>query len=86
MLQLQFLGAAQEVTGSCYLLKVGDHSPLVECGLIQGAPEDEARNVQPFPFDISTIDAVVLTHAKTVMDQFVPQLDGKFDLVQMKPR
>lgn len=63
MLQLQFLGAAQEVTGSCYLLKVGDYSLLVECGLIQGTPEDEARNVQPFPFDVGTIDAVVLTHS-----------------------
>ncbi len=63
MLQLQFLGAAQEVTGSCYLLRVGDYSLLVECGLIQGTPEDEARNIHPFPFDAGSIDAVVLTHS-----------------------
>lgn len=63
MLQLQFLGAAQEVTGSCYLLRVGGHSLLVECGLIQGTPEDEARNSNPFPFDVGSIDAVVLTHS-----------------------
>ncbi len=63
MLQLQFLGATQEVTGSCYLLRVGAYSLLVECGLIQGTPEDEARNAKPFPFDVGSIDAVVLTHS-----------------------
>ncbi len=63
MLQLQFLGAAQEVTGSCYLVSVGKHKLLVECGLIQGSYEDEARNRVPFPFDASDIDAVVLTHS-----------------------
>lgn len=63
MLQLQFLGAAQEVTGSCYLIQVGDKKLLVECGLIQGAPEDEARNRNPFPFDPAALDAVVLTHS-----------------------
>lgn len=63
MLQLQFLGAAAEVTGSCYLLRVGAYSLLLECGLIQGTPEDEARNAQPFPFDVASIDAVVLSHS-----------------------
>jgi len=63
VLQLQFLGATQEVTGSCYLLRVGAYSLLVECGLIQGTPEDEARNAKPFPFDVGSIDAVVLTHS-----------------------
>jgi metallo-beta-lactamase family protein len=63
VLQLQFLGAAREVTGSCYLLSVGEHRLLVDCGLIQGTPEDEARNRNPFAFDAGAIDAVVLTHA-----------------------
>jgi len=63
MLELEFWGAAGEVTGSCYLLKVGDQRLLVDCGLIQGRPEDEARNRDPFPFDVNTIDAVVLSHA-----------------------
>ncbi len=63
MMQLQFLGAAQEVTGSCYLIRLGDKKLLVECGLIQGSPEDEARNRTPFPFDANELDAVVLTHS-----------------------
>ncbi len=63
MLELEFWGAAGEVTGSCFLIKVGDIRLLVDCGLIQGRPVDEARNREPFPFDVSQIDAVVLTHA-----------------------
>ncbi len=62
-MDIQFLGAAREVTGSCFMLRCGDHRMLIDCGLIQGAPADEARNRQPFAFDPAAIDAVVLTHA-----------------------
>jgi len=63
MATLQFHGAAGEVTGSCYLLRVGALQVLIDCGLIQGRPVDEARNFEPFPFDPREIDAVILTHA-----------------------
>ncbi|WP_203434341.1 MBL fold metallo-hydrolase RNA specificity domain-containing protein [Nitrosococcus halophilus] len=62
-MQIQFLGAAGEVTGSCHLVQVGEKKILLDCGLIQGRPKDEARNREPFPFDPETIDAVVLSHA-----------------------
>ena len=62
-MELEFFGAAQEVTGSCFLLHCGRSRVLIECGLIQGSEEDERRNREPFPFDINAIDAVVLTHA-----------------------
>jgi metallo-beta-lactamase family protein len=62
-MELRFLGAAREVTGSCHLIRIGGHSVLIDCGLIQGSPKDEERNREPFPFDASRIDAVVLTHA-----------------------
>jgi len=62
-MDIQFLGAAREVTGSCFLLRVGRQRILVDCGLIQGSPEDEERNREPFPFQPEHIDAVVLTHA-----------------------
>lgn len=62
-MQLQFWGAAREVTGSCHLVQHGRHRVLVDCGLIQGRATDEARNREPFPFEPSSIDAVVLTHA-----------------------
>ena len=62
-MELEFFGAAGEVTGSCHILTVDGHRVLLDCGLIQGSPKDEARNRDPFPFDVKTIDAVVLSHA-----------------------
>jgi metallo-beta-lactamase family protein len=62
-LRLEFFGAAAEVTGSCHILHVGSQKILLDCGLIQGGKKDEARNADPFPFDASKIDAVVLSHA-----------------------
>ena len=35
-MKLQFLGAAQEVTGSKHLLTVGRKKILLDCGLYQG--------------------------------------------------
>lgn len=63
-MQLTFLGAAEEVTGSCCLLEHGTSKILIDCGLFQGRARDEAdKNREPFPFDPTTLDAVVLTHA-----------------------
>jgi metallo-beta-lactamase family protein len=47
---------------------------LLECGLIQGAAEHEERNRDPFPFAISEIDAVVLSHAHIDHSGRVPLL------------
>jgi metallo-beta-lactamase family protein len=62
-MHLEFFGAAAEVTGSCHILHVGGRQVLLDCGLVQGGKSDEARNADPFPFDASRIDAVVLSHA-----------------------
>lgn len=62
-MELEFFGAAGEVTGSCHILRVGSKQLLLDCGLIQGSRDQEARNRDPFPFDPAHIDAVVLSHA-----------------------
>jgi len=62
-MKLEFFGAAAEVTGSCHILHIDGKKVLLDCGLIQGSRRDEERNRNPFPFDASTIDAVVLSHA-----------------------
>ena len=62
-MKLRFLGAAGEVTGSCYLLSAGGRNVLLECGQIQGDESAFARNRQPLPVEIGEIDAVVLSHA-----------------------
>lgn len=62
-MDVEFFGAAGEVTGSCHILRVGDQTMLLDCGLIQGSRKDEARNHDPFPFAAESVDAVVLSHA-----------------------
>lgn len=62
-MQLEFFGAAGEVTGSCHILTVGDKRLLLDCGLIQGGKKAAKRNRDPFPFIASKIDAVILSHA-----------------------
>jgi len=62
-IEVEFLGATGEVTGSCHLVTVGDKKILLDCGLVQGRAKDEQRNRQAFPFDPASIDAVVLSHA-----------------------
>ncbi len=60
-MELTFLGAARSVTGSCHLLRVGEHRVLLDCGQIQGSRFDEELNRVPLP--VGHVDAVVLSHA-----------------------
>ena len=62
-INLRFLGAAGGVTGSQYLLTVGDRRILVDCGMFQGGMEETARNRMAFSYPSDGIDAVLLTHA-----------------------
>jgi len=62
-MQLEFFGAAGEVTGSCHILRVAGRDLLLDCGMIQGGHDAPARNRLPFPFEAAAIDAVVLSHA-----------------------
>jgi metallo-beta-lactamase family protein len=61
--ELEFFGAAGEVTGSCHILRANGRQLLLDCGLIQGGRDAPRRNRLPFPFDAASIDAVVLSHA-----------------------
>lgn len=69
---LKFCGAAKEVTGSNYLLEVGGHRILIDCGLHQG--EREEANFDPFPYAANTIEAVLLTHAHIDHSGRIPKL------------
>jgi len=62
-MQVEFHGAAGEVTGSLHLVIAAGKRILLDCGLMQGSRESEARNVEPFPFEPSQIDALVVSHA-----------------------
>ncbi len=56
-------GAAQEVTGTCHELRVGDKRILFDCGLFQGHRVEAAAKNAGFEFDVHQIDALVLSHA-----------------------
>jgi metallo-beta-lactamase family protein len=71
---LTFYGAAGEVTGSCYLLEAAGSRILLECGLIQGSPRDEARNAEPFSFEPDSLDAVILSHSHIDHSGRIPYL------------
>jgi metallo-beta-lactamase family protein len=62
-MRLQFCGAAQTVTGSMHLLEVNGSKLLLECGLYQGPRQESFERNRTFPFDPTTIDAVILSHA-----------------------
>ncbi|MCG5549231.1 MBL fold metallo-hydrolase RNA specificity domain-containing protein [Halorhodospira halochloris] len=62
-MKLRFLGATQQVTGSCFLVECAGSKVLVECGMIQGGRKQEELNRDEFPFDVAEIDAVLITHA-----------------------
>jgi metallo-beta-lactamase family protein len=62
-MKLQFLGAAQTVTGSMHLLTANGSSVLLDCGLYQGKRGEAFERNRKLPFDASSIDAVVLSHA-----------------------
>lgn len=62
-MNLAFLGAAGTVTGSKTLVTHEGKQLLVDCGLFQGYKNLRTMNWEPFPFDPTKLDAVVLTHA-----------------------
>jgi len=80
MSTLTFYGAAQRVTGSCYLIETRRHRLLLECGMLQGENHDNQkekrrkRDEAPFPFEVGSIDAVVLSHAHLDHSGMLPLL------------
>lgn len=71
---LRFLGAADTVTGSRYLIESGSQRVLVDCGLFQGLKVLRERNRAPFPVPPESIDAVVITHAHLDHTGYLPAL------------
>lgn len=74
MTQLTFHGAARTVTGSKYLLETDDARVLIDCGMFQGLKKLRQKNWEPTPFDVKSLDAVMLTHAHLDHVGYLPRV------------
>lgn len=73
-MRITFLGAAGEVTGSCFLVEVPGARFLVECGMFQGGRDAYLKNLGALGFDLKHLDFVLLTHAHLDHSGLLPRL------------
>lgn len=73
-MRLQFLGAAETVTGSKYLVQTPDHRFLVDCGLFQGLKQLRLLNWTDLPFPPADLEWVLLTHGHMDHCGYLPRL------------
>jgi metallo-beta-lactamase family protein len=63
-MKLQFIGAAQTVTGSMHLLHINGSKILLDCGMFQGKRKEAFEINRTFDqFNPKDIDIVILSHA-----------------------
>ena len=70
-MKLTFIGAAHEVTGSCYYLEAAGKKFLVDCGMEQGKNIYENQEI---PVPAGDLDFVLLTHAHIDHSGLLPLL------------
>jgi metallo-beta-lactamase family protein len=62
-MEIEFVGAAQTVTGSMHLVRTPHALLLLDCGLFQGRRQESAERNRHLPLPVKDIDAVILSHA-----------------------
>lgn len=72
-IDIQFLGAAQTVTGSRTVVTYRGKKYLVDCGLFQGPKEKRLLNWEPW-IDAKSLSAVFITHAHIDHSGYLPRL------------
>lgn len=70
---IKFLGANQQITGSCYFLEVGGLKLLIDCGLYQERMYT-ARNWEQSPVSPDEIDFLLLTHIHLDHSGLLPKI------------
>ncbi len=86
-LRLGFYGGAGKVTGSNFLITGAKGRILVDCGIEQGGDFCEECMYGPFPYDVTTIDALIVTHSHLDHVGRIPKLvrDGFRGKIFMTP-
>src|SRR3954469_21797566 len=62
-MEIEFAGAAREVTGSCHIVRANGKTVLLDCGLYQGSRDDADAKNHTLPRPNDEICAVVLSLA-----------------------
>lgn len=73
-MEIFFLGAAETVTGSKYLINSKSHQFLVDCGLFQGVKRLRQKNWEYLPIEVNELDAVFITHGHLDHVGYLPKL------------
>ncbi|PYG87603.1 metallo-beta-lactamase family protein [Ruminiclostridium sufflavum DSM 19573] len=73
-MNITFLGAAETVTGSCYLVETRETKFLVDCGMFQGSKNEAILNAEPFSFNPGDLDFMLLSHAHIDHSGRIPKL------------
>src|SRR5215207_10540703 len=73
-MRLTFNGAARTVTGSQHLIEVNGQRILLDCGMYQGSRAESYERNRNLPFDASTVDVMVLSHAHIDHSGNIPTL------------
>lgn len=73
-MKIKLLGAAREVTGSCYIIEAAGVRFAVDCGMHQGGAESEKRNSQVEIYDPGKIDFFIITHAHIDHSGLLPRM------------
>ncbi len=74
MIELEFVGAAQTVTGSKHLLRTSKATVLLDCGLFQGRRAESFERNRELGIPAHELDAVVLSHAHIDHSGALPML------------
>jgi metallo-beta-lactamase family protein len=61
--EIEFVGAAREVTGSCHIVRAAGKTIVLDCGLFQGKRSESHEKNLRLPIPVEQIDAVILSHA-----------------------
>lgn len=73
-MKIKFLGAAREVTGSCYIIETDKARFAIDCGMHQGGAEIEKRNWDTIAYDPTNIDFFLITHAHIDHSGLLPRM------------
>ncbi len=73
-MKVQLLGAAQTVTGSCYIIETEQARFAVDCGLHQGNAEIEKRNINTPLYRAASLDFILMTHAHIDHSGLLPRM------------